>query len=391
MNIGEWVSEGLHSFKPSQEFSFQALRHLTKKKKENLFAQSNWVKRIAIGEWYEAIIYEKLLQLSRTDNDYSVVGKGGDVPWRNRVKPRLGQNGLFYDMTGSIVARGNGQDLSEFDLLLTKLHNEYAFLEIKNSSHFLKDFNLNLKYKKRLLSYLLSKPVQCGIVVSSTKIGNKSVIKRITATTDSFLIITDEMDELASSVNPEDLHGRHNRRNVGFRPMRLSKIAITGYNYRRLHNAYRKKFIKAVKSEKKPKLEGNFWMLKNVIVGNLEESAIIHLLNEKDIIFQGEKLTPENFSQKFSKVILSMSMPELRPVLYLRVQSKRLYLKMGPSTTKTFEFERRVYAKYTVFFDWLDSAESKIGPDLTKRILCICLNESVAGKRKKLGERENFS
>ena len=199
------------------------------------------------------------------------------------------------------------------------------------------------------------------------------------------------MDELASSVNPEDLHGRPNRRNVGFRPMRLSKIAITGYNYRRLHNAYRKKFIKAVKSEKKPKLEGNFWMLKNVIIGNLEESAIIHLLNEKDIIFQGEKLTPENLSQKFSKVILSMSMPKLRPVLYLRMQSKRLYLKMGPSTTKTFEFERRVYAKYTVFFDWLDSAESKIGPDLTKRILCICLNESVAGKRKKLGERENFS
>ena len=34
MSIGEWLTEGLHSFKPSQEFSFQALRHLAKKKKK---------------------------------------------------------------------------------------------------------------------------------------------------------------------------------------------------------------------------------------------------------------------------------------------------------------------------------------------------------------------
>lgn len=391
MSIDEWVLKGLHSFKPSREFTIRALRHLSDKKKEDLFAQSGWLKRVAIGELYEAIIYEKLLQLTSIDNDYAVVGKWDDVPWRSRVRPCLGQDGLYYDRSGAIVARGNGQDLSEFDLLLTNLHNEYAFLEIKNSPRFLKEFDLKLEYKRRLLSYLFSKPVQCGVVVSSLKISKKPVIKRITATPGNFLVVTDAMDEMDSSIKPEDLSRRFYHRDVGFRPMPLSEIVKKGFNYRSLHDAYREELIKAVMKGKKPNLKGNFWMIKNVIVGYLDESAIKNLFSEKNIVVQGERLTPETFFQHFSRVVLSIRLPELRPVLYLRLHPKRAYWKMGPSTTTTFEYERHIYAKRTAFFDWLESAEFRIRPDLTKQIMRNCLNASVTGKRKKVGELEKFS
>ena len=136
------------------------LRHLSKKRRKSLSSGKQGEKWSAEGEWYEVIIYEKLLQLACTSKDYSIIGKGADVHSRDREKPRIGQDGLCYDTAGAIVARGNGQDLSEFDILLTKRHHEYAFLEIKNSANFPRDMDLTLEYKKRLLSLIILKKIQ---------------------------------------------------------------------------------------------------------------------------------------------------------------------------------------------------------------------------------------
>ena len=52
-----------------------------------LLKHPKWEQKIAIGEWYEAIIYEKLLQLTSNADDYTVIAKCDDVPRRNRIRP----------------------------------------------------------------------------------------------------------------------------------------------------------------------------------------------------------------------------------------------------------------------------------------------------------------
>jgi hypothetical protein len=160
--------------------------------------------------------------------------------------------------------------------------------------------------------------------------------------------------------------------------------------YKRVHNSYRNKVFSALKSGQKSKIQDPYWMLKNVIIGNLNESAIRNLLNEKEIIVKKKRLTHEKFAQLFSKIILVMSMPVLRPVLYLRVKSQQAFMKMGPSSMKAFEFERNVLPRYTQLFDWIESVNFEIGSGVTKRVMNICLNESVVGKRKKVGQKENL-
>jgi len=101
-------------------------------------------------------------------------------------------------------------------------------------------------------------------------------------------------------------------------------------------------------------------------------------------------LSYEKFVQLFSKMVLVMSMPELRPVLYLRVKSTQAFMKMDPFSMNTFEFERNVLPRFTQLFDWIDSVTFRIGSEVTKRVMNICLNESVVDKRKKLRARENL-
>lgn len=387
-SIGELVSKTLRSFQPSREIAIRALRHLSEKKKEDLFSKKEVPKKIAIGQWYEAVIYERLLELATLDGDYTLVRKWNDIWRRNRIRSRLGQDGLVYDETGAIVVRGNGQDIAELDILLTNRENEIAFAEVKNSGNNLEEFDTLIDYKRRLLSFLFSQPIQF-VLISSLELSNKPAIKLITSIPGNFFVVTGGLDKLHSSLKPEDVFRRYLRRNDGFRSMLLSDLNTTKINYLELHNMCRAELVNSVMNSRTLNFKGNFSLVKRIVVGYLTESSIESLLSEKEIIFHGERLTSESF-RNFSRAVLAVSMPELRPALYLRLRAKPVYLKMGPFTTLTFKFERRIYQRRTAFFDWLENVESGIGPHVMNQILHQCLNESVAGNRRKLGESENI-
>jgi hypothetical protein len=79
-------------------------------------------------------------------------------------------------------------------------------------------------------------------------------------------------------------------------------------------------------------------------------------------------------------------MPELRPEVYIKVQKKAVYLKMGPLNTSTFGFERNIRRRRTVFFNWLEYAQPEIEPDLMNNILNRYLKDNIFGSRRKPGE-----
>jgi len=127
---------------------------------------------------------------------------------------------------------------------------------------------------------------------------------------------------------------------------------------------------------------GKSWIVKRIIVGYLSNSCTKVLLNEKNLVIQEKKLTSENL-HVFSRVVLSLNLPDLRPVLYLRVRKKPVYLKIGPFNTSTFKFERNIRRRRTAFFDWLERAQPEIGPDLMSSIMNRYLNDDVTGSRRK--------
>jgi hypothetical protein len=314
---------------------------------------------------------------------YTVVGKCDDAPWRKRKRPRLGQDGLYYDESGAIVARGNGQDLGEFDLLLTSGQREIAFAEVKNSSSNLKEFDTLIDYKKRLLNSLFSQPVQF-VLISSIDLSKEPAIQRIASTSRNFFVVTGGIDELHAGIKLEMFCRSLHRKN-GFRPTLLSTLDTTKINYLELHDLCREELINASTDSRTPNFAGNSLIVKRLVLGYLNKNSVESLLSEKEIIFQGERLTSEKFST-FSRAVLTLSMPELRPVLYLRLRMKPIYLKMGPITTSIFKFERNIRRRRTAFFDWLERAEPEIGPDLMNRIMNKYLNDDVTGSRRKLGE-----
>jgi len=381
--VCEWISGGLSSFRPSRELAFKALRHLSKRKKEDLFLENGFPKYIAIGQWYEAVIYERLLELARRDTGYAVVGKWADVPWRMRIASKLGQDGLYYDETGAIVARGNGQDLAEFDFIVRSGKSEIAFAEITNSKNNLEEFDGEIRYKKRLLSSLLGIPVQF-ILVSRFDVVNKPAIKRILSESGNFYVVTNGLDEAQSNLRPEIVCGK-SAKTGGFSTMLLSDFNASKINYLENHDSCREELVNAVIEGRPTDFGGESWIVKRIIVGYLSNSCIMVLLNEKNLVIQGKKLTSESF-HVFSRVVLALNLPDLRPVLYLRARKKPVYLKIGPFTTSTFKFERNIRRRRTAFFDWLERAQPEIGPDLMNSIMNRYLNDGVTGSRRKPGE-----
>ena len=98
-----WLDKNFSSLQPTRAIIMRALRHLRPADRKKLFSKDIPEMRTAEGRWFEAIIYEMILDLSlQTDLILSVVARGADGPARVR-RAQLGQNGLFYSNIGDIL------------------------------------------------------------------------------------------------------------------------------------------------------------------------------------------------------------------------------------------------------------------------------------------------
>jgi hypothetical protein len=119
-----WLSANFKNFKPNAAIALNATRHMNKIERKKLFSPDIEPMRTAEGRWFEAIVYEMFLDISKKSSRIKYLArKGADAP-RKREDVKLGQNGLFYSKYGDITIRGNGQDLAEFDMLLVDSDND---------------------------------------------------------------------------------------------------------------------------------------------------------------------------------------------------------------------------------------------------------------------------
>jgi len=125
-------------------------------------------------------------------------------------------------------------------------------------------------------------------------------------------------------------------------------------------------------------------LLSRILLGSIYESGLTWLLENKQICIDGIRLSPQNFSQYFKAIIFSLSLPNLRPVLYLRGREKAVYLKLGANSISGFEFENNIKPKYTTLCKWLDSLEqSHLSKDqVTSIIEKYLLKETAILNRK---------
>lgn len=370
-----WLDKNFSSLQPTRAIIMRALRHLRPADRKKLFSKDIPEMRTAEGRWFEAIIYEMILDLSlQTDLILSVVARGADGPARVR-RAQLGQNGLFYSNIGDIKVRGNGQDLAEVDLMLVDHTGALTFGEIITSPADLKEFEEEIHYKKQLLGYLYGQPTVPFLLISSVDISRTAVVRRLLKEPDNILLTTASCEDLKTLIRPRDLKRSPPRKIRHEKLISISDIAPRRpFDYKQLHDERMQSIINSVTSDRGiEELRAPDEIppiVKKVLFGGLYPSAVRMLDSRYPIRIKGKTYDPDAIQKQFSKVVLAVNLPEYKPIIYLRRRNKKEYLKMVPNNRSGgFKFESRRTPHMAGFFLWLESVRPSIGAELTRELL----------------------
>jgi hypothetical protein len=329
--------------------------------------------RTAEGRWFEAIIYEMFLEISlKSDRIKYIARKGADAP-RGGIPARLGQDGVFYSKYGDITFRGNGQDLAEFDLVLVDSHNRVAFGEVVTSPSDLKEFEIEIAFKKRLLGYLYHQEHVPFLLISSFDLSNYSVVKRLAADPDNAIIHTSSCEEIKSLV-------KHYRPRILYtKPKNHPKLICATdiaikcpVNYGKFHDEFRNRIFTEITRGTARK---NFnpvtpeeGLVKKVLYGALYPHAIKSVCEQYGLVVKGKPVGYADFFKYFSKAIIAMDLPGYELIIYLRSRQKREYFKMIQTKEGHFRFERPTPSRVG-FFIWLESLSPTLGTNLSVKTL----------------------
>lgn len=370
-----WLDKNFSSLQPTRAIIMRALRHLRPADRKKLFSKDIPEMRTAEGRWFEAIIYEMILDLSlQTDLILSVVARGADGPARVR-RAQLGQNGLFYSNIGDIKVRGNGQDLAEVDLMLVDHTGALTFGEIITSPADLKEFEEEIHYKKQLLGYLYGQPTVPFLLISSVDISRTAVVRRLLKEPDNILLTTASCEDLKTLIRPRDLKRSPPRKIRHEKLISISDIAPRRpFDYKQLHDERMQSIINSVTSDRGIEELGAPDeippIVKKVLFGGLYPSAVRMLDSRYPIRIKGKTYDPDAIQKQFSKIVLAVNLPEYKPIIYLRRRNKKEYLKMVPNNRSGgFKFESRRTPHMAGFFLWLESVRPSLGAELTRELL----------------------
>jgi len=370
-----WIEENCARFEPSRALAIRALRHLKKGDNQKLFSEDIMEMRTVEGYWYEALIYELLLDIAAdTESIKKIVKKGADAP-RRPVRLALGQNGIYYAEKGDIRVRGNGQDLAEVDLLLIDDNNKVSFAEIVTSPADLKDLEAEIKYKKKLFGYLFRQETVEFILFSSVDISNTQVVKRLCREKENAYVGTHSCEDLKASLRSIRLAPFP--RKAANNPKLISALSLRArpFDYRYFHDIALSRLNLAASRQKTPEetlADPDISpLVKKIICGALIPSAQKALIQDYGLRVKSSVLDYHDLMQNYSKAVLAVDLPELSPVIYLRPKKKRMYYKMVPEKSGGFKFERLTPGRVG-FYLWLESTKPSVETGRMKEILSLC-------------------
>jgi len=346
---------------------------MNKIERKKLFSPDIEPMRTAEGRWFEAIVYEMFLDISRkSDRIRYLARKGADTP-RKREEVKLGQNGLFYSKYGDITIRGNGQDLAEFDMLLVDSDNHIAFAEVVTSPSDLKEFEQEIAFKKRLLGYLYGQDVTPFLLISSFDLSNYSVVKRLAKDKTNAIIHTSSCEEIKSILKhyrPRILYN-----NPDNHPKLVPATVFpmkNPFDYKRYHDEVRTRIFNEISKggvRKHPEITTRTGQLvKKVLYGGLFPQSIKLLCDSYGLSVKSKKIEFEDFSKYYSKAIIATDLPDYELIIYLRSRQKKEYHKMIQAKDGHFKFERPTPPKVG-FFLWLEVIQPTLGTQITHQLL----------------------
>jgi len=368
-----WLTENFRHFKPTAAIAINATRHMNRIERKKLFSPDIEPMRTAEGRWFEAIVYEMFLEISKKSDAIKYLAvKGADAPKR-REEVRIGQNGVFYSKYGDITIRGNGQDLAEFDMLLVDSKNHVAFAEVVTSPADLKEFEIEIAYKKKLLGYLFDQKITPFLLVSSFDLSNYSVVKRLAKDKSNAIIHTSSCEQIKSLV-------KHYRPRIIYNnPVNHPKLIKATdiplkkpFDYKRFHDDVRNRIFTAI-TKHPGKIHPDIsdptcQLVKKVLYGSLFPPAIKAVCDTYGMSVKGKHITAEDFPKMYSKAILATDLPGYELIIYLRSKQKKEYHKMVQAKDGHFKFERPTPPKVG-FFLWLEAIQPSLGTRMTLEVL----------------------
>ena len=368
-----WLNSNFRNFKPTAAIALNATRHMNTTERKKLFSPDIEPMRTAEGRWFEAIVYEMFLDISQKSSRIKYLArKGADAP-RAGTNARLGQNGIFYSRYGDITFRGNGQDLAEFDLLLVDDKDHVAFGEVVTSPADLKEFEVEIAFKKRLLGYLYGQEHVPFILVSSFDISNYSVVKRLAKDPDNAIIHTSSCEQIKSLV-------KHYRPRILYtKPTNHPKLIKATdiplkhpIDYRKCHDEFRNRIFTGIgRGQAKNSLDpstASEALVKKILYGALYPRAIMAVCEQYGFVVRGRRVECSEFFQYFSKAIIATDLPGFELIIYLRSREKKEYLKMVQTREGHFRFERPTPSRVG-FFLWIESLQPTLGTKISLDIL----------------------
>ncbi len=368
-----WLNSNFKNFKPNAKIALNATRHMNKVERKKLFSPDIEPMRTAEGRWFEAIVYEMFLEISKNSDRIKFLAmKGADAPHQHDTV-QLGQNGIFYSKYGDITVRGNGQDLAEFDLLLVDSDNHIAFAEVVTSPADLKEFEQEIEFKKKLLGYLYNQKVTPFLLVSSFDLSNYSVVKRLAKDKTNAIIHTSSCEQIKSLVKHYRPRILYNNPVNHPKLIRATDIPTKNlFDYKHYHDEVRNQFFTEIaKTSGKKNMEitsQTGQIVKKVLYGGLFPPAIKALCDSYGLSVKGKKIEYADFSKYYSKAIIATDLPGFELIIYLRSKQKKEYHKMIQVKDGHFKFERPTPPKVG-FFLWLEAIQPSLGTRITLQVL----------------------
>jgi len=386
-----WLNKNSSLFQPDGSHASRAIRHISRLEKSKLFSPDIEHMRTAEGRWFEALVYEMFLDAALDADEIGGVAlKGADAP-RGRKTFHLGQNGFFYSRNGDITIRGNGQDLAEFDLLLLDRQGNITFGEVVTSPSDLKEFELEIEYKKRLLGYLFNQKTVPFLLVSSFDISHFSVVRRLMKAKENTNIHTISCEQIKGLVKRRNLGTAHAGA-TGDRPKTFLATRLAQkrpFVYQQYHDTERNRVFYRLCSHpgsvSDTKSDETSLLVKKILYGGLYPSAIKSLCRDYKLMVRGERLLFDDVMKGYSKVVLATDLPGYEPLVYLRPKNKREYLKMVQDKEGNFKYERKTPPRVG-FFLWLESLPPSLGSRVTHQILDAFSPENGNGSHQKSGQ-----
>ncbi|NLD57278.1 MAG: hypothetical protein GX651_03990 [Methanomicrobiales archaeon] len=368
-----WLNANFRHFKPTAAIAINATRHMNKIERKKLFSPDIEPMRTAEGRWFEAIVYEMFLDISKkSDTIRYLAMKGADAP-KHRENVRIGQNGLFYSKYGDITIRGNGQDLAEFDMLLVDADKHVTFAEVVTSPSDLKEFEVEIAYKKRLLGYLYGQKITPFLLVSSFDLSNYSVVKRLAKDKTNAIIHTSSCEQIKSLVKHYRPRIIYNLPENHPKLIRATDIPLKHpFDYKRYHDEVKNRIFTQIAHTPgriSPEIPGPTGQLvKKVLYGGLFPPAIRAVCETWGMTVKGKKIAFEDFSKQYSKAIIATDLPGYELIIYLRSRQKKEYHKLVQMKDGHFKFERPTPPKVG-FFLWLETIQPTLGARITLQII----------------------